>query len=197
MSIRSSDRKSDMKHSTFVAFDVETPNYANNRMSSLGISVVEYGSVTEEFYSLIDPQTHFDSFNIRLTGISPALVRGQPDFGALWERIEPLMSRGILVAHNASFDMGVLSHCLQAYGIDWKQYAPYVCTCVMGRACYPELEHHKLDTMCSYLNISLEHHNAGSDARACAQLLLNYLQQGLNVDRYLRRYDFDSRRTLR
>ena len=180
----------------YIAFDVETPNYANNRMSAIGISVVEHGRITEEFYSLVNPQVRFDSFNIRLTGITPDMTADQPTFPELWQDIAPVMGSGLLIAHNAPFDMGVLSHCLSAYGIEWKPFAYYACTCAMGRKCYPTLPNHKLDTMCGYLRLSLAHHNAGSDSRACAELLLDYLRHGFVPDRFLRCYSMEQRRTV-
>ena len=64
----------------YVAFDVETPNAQNRRMSAIGVSVIERGEIVQELYTLVDPQTHFDPFNIALTGITPEQVRGQPDF---------------------------------------------------------------------------------------------------------------------
>ena len=106
--------------SRFIIFDVETPNYRCNRMSAIGITVLEDGVVTNEFSSLINPETDFDAFNIRLTGIDEELVRDAPTFPELWPQIEPLMSSGLLVAHNAVFDLGVLKKCLDHYEIDWK-----------------------------------------------------------------------------
>ena len=47
-------------------------------------------------------------FNIQLTGISEKTVADAPAFPDLWAEIEPIFSSGILVAHNAVFDMGVL-----------------------------------------------------------------------------------------
>ena len=55
----------------YIAFDVETPNYANNRMSAIGVSVIEDGTIVDEFYSLVNPEARFDRFNIDLTGITP------------------------------------------------------------------------------------------------------------------------------
>lgn len=179
----------------YIVFDVETPNYANDRMSAIGVTVVENGAIVEELYSLVDPEVHFDGFNIRLTGITPELVNGAPTFPELWERIGPVMGSGTLVAHSAPFDLGVLAKCLDAYGIDWQPCAYYACTCVMGRECYPELENHKLNTLCSFLSIELDHHNAGSDSHACAELLLNYQRRGLKVEEYIRRYSFATRRS--
>ncbi|TQI67884.1 exonuclease domain-containing protein [Clostridium sp. KNHs216] len=181
----------------YIAFDVETPNYANDRISAIGITVVENGRITYDFYSLVNSEVHFDPFNIRLTGITPEMVADQPAFPELWEKIAPVMGSGLLIAHNAPFDMGVLAQCLNDYGIEWQPFTYYACTCVMGRACYPQLQNHKLNTLCNYLNLNLDHHHAGSDSHACAELLLDYMHHGLQPDRFLRRYDLAQRRTLR
>ena len=180
----------------FAVFDVETPNSANDRMSAIGLCLVEEGEIVRELYTLVDPETRFDPFNIHLTGITPQVVRGKPTFPVLWELLRPMLEGRVLVAHNAAFDLGVLSKCLGAYGIDWTDRVPYACTCTMGRACYPELENHRLNTMCDKLGLALDHHNAGSDSRACAGLLLDYLRRGLPLERYLRQYDLRSRRTI-
>ena len=66
----------------YVAFDVETPNRMNNRMSAIGISVIEDGKIADEYYSLVNPESQFDSFNTRLTGISDAPDRDQRGNGA-------------------------------------------------------------------------------------------------------------------
>lgn len=186
-----------MNNHRYIAFDVETPNFANDRISAIGITIVENSTVVNDFYSLVNPEVHFDPFNINLTGITPNMVADQPTFPQLWEKIAPVMGSGLLIAHNAPFDMSVLAQCLSAYQIEWQPFTYYACTCVMGRACYPSLENHKLNTLCEYLGLDLDHHNAGSDSRACAELLLDYTRRGLMVDRFLRRYDLKLRRTFR
>lgn len=174
----------------FVAFDVETPNRYNNRMSAIGVSVVEDGRITEEFYSLVDPEQPFDWFNTQLTGIDAAAVRGAPTFPALWERLEALLSSGVLAAHNASFDMGVLRKCLRAYGLSWKPSAKAVCTVMMGRSLLPGISH-KLNDLCAYYGIDLNHHRADSDSRACAEILLRYIESGAAPEKYIRTYRMD------
>ena len=175
--------------SRFIIFDVETPNYRCNRMSAIGITVLEDGVVTNEFSSLINPETDFDAFNIRLTGIDEELVRDAPTFPELWPQIEPLMSSGLLVAHNAVFDLGVLKKCLDYYEIDWKPYARYLCTVQMGRRILPGMSH-KLNTLCDYYGIALNHHQAESDSHACAEILLRYLESGADVRQQIRTYSF-------
>ena len=181
---------------TYVAFDVETPNSRNDRMSAIGLVVVENGEQTTDFYSLVNPETGFDSFNIQLTGITPRMVRNQPTFPVLWQLLQPLLERGVLCAHNAPFDLGVLGRCLLDYGIEWTPRRTYVCTCQMGRRLLPQAPNHRLDTLASMLDLPLQHHNALSDARACAGLLQYYLSD-FSPKRFYRIYDFHHLRTLK
>ena len=83
----------------FVVFDVETPNHNNDRISAIGITVVENGAVTESVSTLVDPEVHFDGFNIQLTGITPEMVAGKPNFSGLWEEIGEMMGSGLLIAN--------------------------------------------------------------------------------------------------
>ena len=164
----------------FVCFDVETPNARNNRMSAIGISVIEDGAITKEFFSYVNPEESFDPFNTELTGISAETVASAPTFRELWPRIRPLLSGGVLVAHNAPFDLGVLKKCLADYGIGWKERVPYLCTVQIGRKILPDISH-RLNDMCRYYRIELDHHQADSDSHACAEILLRYMQSGVRI----------------
>ncbi len=176
--------------SRFTVFDVETPNRMSNRMSAIGITVIEDGAITDEFYSLVNPETHFDYFNTQLTGISEETVWDAPTFPEVWTQIEPLMSNGLLVAHNAVFDMNVLKRCLHDYEIEWKPYARYICTVQMGRRLLPGMSH-KLNVLCDYYGICLDHHKADSDSHACAEILLRYLADGADVRQFIRTCSFN------
>ncbi len=171
----------------YVAFDVETPNHLNHRMSAIGITVIDDGAVTEEFYSLVDPETDFDWFNTRLTGIDADAVAGAPTFAELWPTIEPLMSSGVLAAHNASFDMRVLRSCLDHYEIDWKRSARCLCTVQISRRLRPGISH-KLNDLCACFGIELDHHHADSDSRACAEILLRYIREGADLAPFIKSY---------
>ena len=172
----------------YIAFDVETPNRYNNRMSAIGISVIENQQITEQYYSLVDPEQSFDWFNTQLTGIDSEAVADAPTFPALWREIEPVMSSGILVAHNASFDVGVLRKCLYGYDIDWLPSVKGLCTVTMGRRVIPGISH-KLNDLCDYYGICLNHHHADSDSQACAEVFLRYLEAGAAPEQFVRVYD--------
>lgn len=172
----------------YIVFDVETPNRANDRISAIGITVVRDRSVIDEYYSLVNPEAPFDYFNIRLTGIDGKAVENAPTFPELWSEISPVMDSGILVAHNAAFDMRVLKSCLRNYGIQWKQSVPYLCTVQAGRRLLPGTSH-KLNDLCEHFGIALDHHNAASDSRACAEILLRYIQTGADIHAFIKSCD--------
>lgn len=171
-------------------FDTETPNARNDSVCSIGITVVEDGRIVEERYDLVDPEARFDVFNVELHGISPDMVRFEKNFPVLWEEIAPIMSSGVLVAHNAPFDLGVLSKLFRRYGIS-RTPDPYVCTVQLGRKCMPQAPNHKLNTLCDLLGIELDHHNAASDSHACAELLCHYLSMDFPVARYVKPWDYN------
>ena len=172
----------------YIAFDVETPNKYNTRMSAIGITVIEDGRVVDSFFSYVNPEQPFDSFNVELTGIDEGTVADAPIFPELWEQIQPLMESGMLVAHNAKFDLGVLKECLHAYDIEWQPKAKAICTVLIGRDILPDISH-RLNSMCEYYGICLDHHQADSDSRACAEILLKYIQGGTPVDNYIQDYE--------
>ena len=47
---------------------------------------------------------------------------------------------------------------------------------------------HSLDVLCDYYGIALHHHQADSDSRACAELLLRYIAEGADADSFIRTY---------
>lgn len=182
----------------YTVFDVETPNRENDRICGIGVTVVDDGCVVGHFESFVNPKTYFDQFNVQLTGIGPEQVRHAPTFPELWEEIGDWFVKGaVLVAHNASFDLSVLSKCLCGYRIAVPRHLPYVCTYRVGKKVYPSFPDHKLNTMCRLLHIPLSHHHAGSDSRACAELLLRYLHENALSEESLRYYDTVYGRTVK
>ena len=56
----------------------------------------------------------------------------------------------------------------------------YVCTVRIGRKILPDISH-RLNEMCKYYQIELDHRKADSDSRACAEILIRYMQSGVKV----------------
>jgi DNA polymerase III subunit epsilon len=167
---------------------VETPNFKNDRICSLGLTVIDNGAVTASKYFLVNPECAFSYQNIQIHGITPGEVSGAPTFPEVWEEIGALFRAHLVAAHNATFDLCVLRKTLLAYGIH-EAPARYVCTLRMARRLLKEAENHRLPTLCEWYGIPLEHHNASSDSDACAKVLCRLVKSGLRLEQYINAYD--------
>ena len=65
----------------------------------------------------------------------------------------------LVVAHNASFDMGALQKAIQKYDMYQMPAFTYGCTVKLSRKLYPWLPNHRLNTMAEFLNVSFQHHD--------------------------------------
>lgn len=168
-----------------IAFDLEMPGQKELRISAIGITVVENGEIVDSYYHLVNPETDFDPFVIDLVGITPEMVENEPTFPEIWREIEDIMNSGLLVAHGAAGDLRTLCACLDHYGIKWKDKIDYACTCDIGIAFYPHIEHYSLDFLCEHIGFKLNHHNALSDSEGCARLMIDYLKNGLQTEKHI------------
>lgn len=154
----------------YTVIDVETPNAKNDSICSIALLRVKEGKVVSKEYHLVDPEDHFDQFNVRLHGISKAMVKGSPSFSELWHRIGHHFNDGIIVAHNATFDLNVLAKSLRRNNLDVPDFR-YVCTYRLSKAVNMGLRRHGLSSVCEFYGIELDdHHNALCDAVACQEV---------------------------
>nr|DAM83053.1 MAG TPA: DNA polymerase III subunit alpha [Caudoviricetes sp.] len=162
---------------SFVAFDVETANAQPYSICSISAVKVENGKIVDSITSLIKPP-EIKFTNTRIHGITWEMVRTAPTFKEFYESAFHDFIKGyVLVAHNAQFDMGCLLHTAKTEGIVLDIPLLFADTLQSARYAYRELPNHKLDTICKHLNISLDHHDSLSDARACALIMLNIMER--------------------
>ncbi len=156
----------------FVALDFETANRFWSSACEIGLVVVEDGRVVDTYRRLIRPTPNqFDSGNIRIHKITPQMVTQEPTFAELYEDMLPYLADKHIVAHNASFDIGVLRASARLYSLP-EPSLTYSCTVQLARKCWPEAPRYGLGIISSYLGIELAHHQALSDANACAQIMI-------------------------
>ncbi len=159
--------------SDFCAIDFETANYPRASACAVALVRVRKGAVEDTLFSLIKPPDEMPilrSFTA-IHGIRQADVAGSPTFAELWPRLSEFIGDDFLVAHNAPFDRGVLASCLRYYGIEVES-PRFECTVVASRRAWPALANHRLDTVSRYLGLELDHHQALSDAIACARIYI-------------------------
>lgn len=166
--------------SSFLAIDYETANGSYESVCAVGITLVENQKVTSNFYTLIKPEDDFlffDPFNTSIHGITERDVKKAPSFREVWPEIEKIYStdRIPFACHYAGFDIRVTEAMLHSIGNSFDDIEFYD-TCTISKKVWPELINFKLNTISTFLGIDLDHHNAASDAEACAQIAIKHME---------------------
>jgi DNA polymerase-3 subunit epsilon len=156
--------------STFTAIDFETADRGRDSACAVAAVLVEDGQVVDRYYQLIQPPRRDFVFTY-IHGLTWDDVRDGPTFPEMWADFEAILDRGdFLVAHNAPFDRGVLYGCCEVSDIQPPAHE-FVCTVRLARRTW-NLPSARLPAVCKHLGIPLNHHNALSDAEACAEIAI-------------------------
>jgi len=160
----------------FTAIDFETANNGRHSACQLAAVKVRGGKIVDRQCWLIKPRPfYFNSMNIQIHGIHPDAVVNEPEFGACWAAIAPCFDNECddkcLIAHNAQFDIGVLTACLNYHDIPVPNFE-FSCTRLVARHAWPGRPSYGLKPLASWLGIEFRHHDALEDSIACASILL-------------------------
>ena len=162
----------------FTVFDIETTGLKPESSDIIEIGAVRlsHGEITDTFRSFIDDGVVIPKEITKLTGITRDMLEGAPSAREVLERFRAFAEGSTLVAHNAAFDTGFLTHHGDRFGITFPM--PYADTLMLSRYLLRDaLPNHKLDTISAYFDIDMgSHHRADDDARTCAQILLRFFE---------------------
>ncbi|HEY9477960.1 MAG TPA: 3'-5' exonuclease [Microbacteriaceae bacterium] len=159
----------------FTAIDFETANSNSASACSVGLVKVRDGVVVDEAGWLIRPPAGYDSFsewNTRIHGIMAPDVES----ALLWsEQLSDLVAftdGDALVAHNAGFDMGVITAACAASYVDCPSFR-YLCSLRVARKTY-NLDSYRLPVAAMAAGFEdFHHHDALDDSRACAAIMVH------------------------
>lgn len=161
----------------FVALDFETANHQRESVCEIGLAIVQDGVVKEQKSWLVRPRDNwFNSINTRIHGIDAQKVAHAPEFDELWQMVGSYFEDAYVVAHNASFDLSVLRHVLSQYALPFPQLS-YACSLQVARRAWRGFPSYGLSALSERFGISLKHHAAGSDAEACAHIMLKAMEE--------------------
>ena len=157
----------------FCAIDFETATHERHSACELGICVVENSQIVSTKTWLIKPPSfpYFNQRNIDVHGIVPNDVKDSPTFDEIWYEVQEMMYGNLMIAHNASFDAGVLRSCLDYYGM-FKPNLNYLCSIQVAKKSWNYLPKYGLKHLAEYHDIKFKHHRAGDDAEVCAKISL-------------------------
>jgi DNA polymerase III subunit epsilon len=170
----------------FAALDFETADYGRDSACALSIVIVENGQVVQTRTELIRPPRQEFYFTY-LHGISWSHVKNKPPFGELWPDLQKLLDQvDFVAAHNATFDRSVLRACCETAQHEHVRL-PFLCTVKLAREVW-NLFPTTLAHVAHHLHIPLKHHDAASDALACAQIVIKALEKGHSYEDILKKH---------
>jgi len=174
-----------LKDLHYTVFDTETTGLN----PSDGDEIISIGAVRILNDQLINPRRAVRPESVKIHGIEPGLLHGQPFVEEVLPAFHQFVEESILVAHNAAFDMQFLTLKESAAGV--KFINPVLDTLLLSAAVHPNQERHNLDAIAQRLGINVfGRHTALGDALVTAEIFLKLIplleQQGIRTLRQAR-----------
>ena len=146
----------DLKDATYVFFDLETSG-----LSPVFDDIIEFGAVKakngmelDRIDILINPGHKISKFTEGLTGITNEMLADKPTLNEVLPKILEFLGDDILVAHNASFDVGFLQHAIQG-----KLKNPIIDTLPLCRYLFQNEKRYSLGNLCRSKGIDYDEAN--------------------------------------
>lgn len=162
---------------SYVVFDIETTGFSSsrNRIIEIGAVRVVNGNITDKFSTFVNPDVPIPFEIEQLTGINDNMVLPYPKIDEILPQFLEFCGDSVLVAHNASFDVGFIAYNAARLNIAFDPTV--IDTVALARLLLPKLNRYKLDTVAKALNISLEnHHRAVDDAGCTAEIFVAFVR---------------------
>lgn len=161
----------------YVVVDLETTgnnSKAGDRIIQFAAIVIEYGEITYQYSSYVNPQRPIPPFIQEFTGITEEDVKSAPTFKEIAPYIIGILEEAVFVAHNVLFDLTFLQAELERVG--YEMFLGYtVDTVEMAKVISPRMDSFKLEDLSkAYGHIHDCPHQADSDAYATALLFLDF-----------------------
>ena len=169
----------ELAEDTYVVFDVETTGLSAvyDKIIELAAVKMYKGNVIDTFEAFINPGVPLSQLIINLTGITDNMLKDAPSEAAVIPKFKEFCEDTILVAHNASFDMGFINKAYEHVGLP-EAHNPVIDTLELSRFLHPQLKSHRLNTLAKRYNVSLEqHHRAVFDAETTGHLCWIFLKE--------------------
>ena len=163
----------------YTVFDTETtgldPSAGDEIVSLSAVRIVNGRLLKDEcFDQLVDPRRPVPRESVRIHGITPAMLAGQPAIGDVLPRFARFAEDTVLVGHNVAFDMRFLQLKEQATGVRLVQ--PVLDTLLLSAVVHPNLREHELEANAARLGIPvLGRHTSLGDAILTGEIFIRLL----------------------
>lgn len=162
----------------YAIIDTETTggNPAKDRIMEIAVILHDGTKEIDEFSTLVNPETPIAPFIQTLTGINQDMLKDAPTFAEIAQRVLEITDNAIFVAHNVSFDYGVVRNEFKKLDIRFER--KQLCTVKLSREIMPDMNSYSLGKLCKEIGIEIEgRHRAYGDAAATSKLFSLLLEK--------------------
>lgn len=155
----------------YTVIDIESNGAPFRKESIIEIAIYRFDGheITDQFISLVNPESEISSFVQKLTGITSKMVLTAPKFHEIAKRVVEITQDSILVGHNIDFDYRMLRQSFKRLGYEFKINT--LDTIPLAKKLIPDEKSYSLSKLCKSIGIPLsEAHRASGDARATLDL---------------------------
>lgn len=155
----------------YTIIDIEGNGGAFRKERIIEIAIYKYDGhkITDQFISLVNPESDITPFVQNLTKIYPKMVKTAPKFHEIAKRVVEITDGTTLVGHNIDFDYRMIRQEFKTLGYDFS--IDTIDTIPLAKKLLPEEESFSLGKLVKSLGIPMsDRHRASGDARATLEL---------------------------
>jgi len=141
---------------TYCVLDLETTGISitTEKITEVGIMKVKNGEVIDEFEIFVNPEKPIPQRVVEVTNITDEMVKDAETIDKVFPKILEFVGDSIIVAHNASFDVGFLKHNAKLLGYEFNN--TYIDTLPLAKDLFPDLKKYKLGKIADSLGIEVD-----------------------------------------
>lgn len=150
------DSKGQSIDTTYCVLDLETTGFSpvTEKITEIGIMKCKDGNVIDEFSCFVNPEKPIPARIVEVTNITDDMVKDAETIEQVFPKMLEFIEGSVLVAHNASFDVGFLKHNAKILGYDFN--FTYLDTLSLAQELFPDYKSYKLGRIAKNLDIKVE-----------------------------------------
>ncbi len=140
----------------YVVLDIETTglSFLTEKITELGAVKIKNGEIIGQFESFVNPERPIPDKIVEITHITDEMVKDAGTIEEVLPKFLEFLGDSVLVAHNASFDIGFIRYNANKIGHELNN--TYIDTLGLAKQLFPSYKKYKLGIIAENLGIKVE-----------------------------------------